>query len=467
MLEVIKIKTYQDYIAVAENEKEKRDFMVAAINEHCGSPAYRKAVIANEYYAKKNTTISKYQKFLYTMSGKAVADNFSANYKTKTTFFRLMIIQQVQYILTNGITFANKKTKERLGRDFDYQIQLAVKRAMIDGVSFVFANYDHIEVFGFADTPSGAGFVPLYDEETSLLRAGIRYWYSGETGREILHMTLYSEDGYESYIKSKDEIILTEPKRGYISVVKSTGDGLITEVEYSNYSSFPIVPMYANDLHESELEGLRESIDCYDYIKNGLANDIDDTAGIYWTIKNSGGFDDVDMARFLDRMRIVKAASVEDDGADIEAHTLDVPVEARKTMLDVLLKDLYRDSMILNVEELSSGNKTATEIRAAYQPQDNRSADMEYLITDTIQKILAVFGIDDEPSYKWNRIANLSEETQMVLTAANYLDDESILNHLPWLTPEEVADILKRRDADEMNRMGVINANTGLGGEDE
>lgn len=434
--------------------------MVSAINEHCGSHAYKKAVTANEYYAKKNTTISKYQKFLYTMSGRAVADNFSANYKTKTTFFRLMVIQQVQYILSNGISFSSPSTKERLGRDFDYKIQLAAKKAMIDGVSFVFANYDHVEVFGFADTPNGAGFVPLYDDETSLLRSGIRYWYSGETGHEILHMTMYSEDGYESYIKDGDEITLIEPKRGYIATTRSTGDGTISETVYSNYPTFPIVPLYANDLHESELEGLRESIDCYDYIKNGLANDIDDTAGIYWTIKNSGGFDDVDMAKFLDRMRVVKAASVNDDGAEVEAHTLEVPVEARKTMLDVLTADLYRDAMMLNVSELSAGNKTATEIRAAYQPQDNKASDMEYLITDTILKLLEVFGINDEPTYRWNRIANLTEETQMVLMAANYLDDEAILNHLPWLTPEEVADILKRRDADELNRMGVIDLGT-------
>lgn len=452
---MIDIRVYQDYAAVSGDEQRKIDFMVSVIAEHRGSPAYKRAVTANEYYAKKNTTISKYQKFLYTMSGKAVPDHFSANYKTRTMFFRAMVIQQVQYILSNGITFTNASTKERMGRDFDYKMQLAAKRAMIDGVSFVFANYDHVEVFGFADTPTAPGFAPLYDEETSLLRAGIRYWYSGESGHEILHMTMYAEDGYETYIKDGDEITVVEPKRGYIATTRSTGDGVLVETVYSNYPTFPIVPMYANDLHESELEGLRESIDCYDYIKNGLANDIDDTAGIYWTIKNSGGFDDVDMAKFLDRMRVVKAASVGDDGAEIEAHTLDVPVEARKTMLDVLTADLYRDAMMLNVSELSAGNKTATEIRAAYQPQDNKAADMEYLITDAIVKLLAVFGLDDEPTYRWNRIANLTEETEMVLLAANYLDDEAILNHLPWLTPEEVTDILRRRDAEGMRRLGM------------
>jgi len=43
----------------------------------------------------------------------------------------------------------------------------------------------------------------------------------------------------------------------------------------------------------------------------------------------------------------------------------------------------------------------------------------------------------------------------MVLAAANYLDDEAVLKHLPWLTPEEVDDILQRRDAENAERLNA------------
>jgi hypothetical protein len=43
----------------------------------------------------------------------------------------------------------------------------------------------------------------------------------------------------------------------------------------------------------------------------------------------------------------------------------------------------------------------------------------------------------------------------MVLAAANYLDDEAVLKHLPWLTPEEVDEILKRRDAEDSSRFNA------------
>lgn len=38
------------------------------------------------------------------------------------------------------------------------------------------------------------------------------------------------------------------------------------------------------------------------------------------------------------------------------------------------------------------------------------------------------------------------------MTAANYLDDEAVLNHLPWLTPEEADELLKRKAAEELDR---------------
>lgn len=428
------------------------EFIRQAINEHLGTPAYRIASDAEEYYAKRNVTISKFQKLLYTLQGRAVPDLYSANYKTKSGFFRSMVIQQTQYVLSNGVTFEREDTKDKLGKDFDYQMQKAAKKAMVDGVSFCFLNLDHVEVFSLVETAAGPGFVPLYDSKTSLLRAGIRYWHTWDGHNEVIHATLYEENGYTEYIKEKGEDMkISEQKRGYIMHNRESGLG-VDDTGYSNYPGFPIVPMYANDVKESELVGLRESIDCYDYIKNGLANDIDDTSGVYWTLKNSGGMDDMELAQFIERMKVVRAASV--DGDDVEAHTLEVPVEARAKMLEILNTDLYRDAMLVDTQSMANGGeKSATEIRLAYQRQDDKCGDFEYCISDTIIRLLKLLGIDDNPTYKWNRIANQNEETQMVLSAANYLDDEAVLKHLPWLTPEEVDEILKRKDAEALDRL--------------
>ena len=459
------MRTYQNLSEIAQSEDKRKKFVFDVIKEHKESAAYKTASVAEKYYAKKNVTIMAFQKMLYNLHGQEVPDMWSANYKLRTHFFRRFVIQQVQYVLSNGVTFQKKETKDKLGKNFDTQMQKAAKKAMVDKVSFLFWNHDHIEVFSFADTPHDPGFAPLYDADTGALRAGVRYWMPDE---KTTRATLYEEDGYTEYKKKEDEISVVAEKRAYKKTVISTKADGVSGERNENYASFPIVPLYANDLHESELEGHRESIDCYDYIKSGMANDIDDTSGFYWVLKNSGGMDDIDLAKFRERMHTVKVATMDDDTASAEAHTLDVPTAAREKMLELLEQDLYKDFQIVNVEALSASAKTATEIRAAYQPMDDKCGDFEYCLIEAIQSVLTLAGIDDEPSFKWNRIANQTEETNMIMTAAPVLGEELTLKKLPFLTPEEVEDRIRDMGNEAMNRYDPQEPPQGAnGGDDE
>lgn len=89
---------------------------------------------------------------------------------------------------------------------------------------------------------------------------------------------------------------------------------------------------------------------------------------------------------------------------------------------------------------------------AAYQPMDNKVDQFEYCVIEFLQALFKIVGIDDEPSFMRSKITNQLEQTQMVLLAASYLDDETILSKLPWLTQEEIANILKRKSAEELER---------------
>lgn len=356
--------------------------------------------------------------------------------------------QEVGYICANGVSMDEK---EKLGADFDIKLQAAAKLALSQGVSYGYWNLDHLEVFSFADTPGNPGFVPLLDEKTSELMAGIRYWFR-ETGQKtVFRATLYELDGVSEWsAEGSDDAHLIANKRAYIHKELRNALGVV-DVCDENYTRLPIAVLYGNDTHESELVGLRGSIDCYDFIKSGFANQIDDTSGIYWILHNTGAMDDKDLAQFIQRMKSVKANVVDSaDGTAAEAHTLDVPVEARKTMLDILRRDLYEDAQMLDVTALAGAEKTATEISAAYQPQDNKCADFEYFLIDFIRQICAVAGIGNpQPEFTWNKVINRTEETNMVLSAAAFLDEETVLKHLPFLLPEEVPEILKRKaDAD-------------------
>lgn len=440
------MKTYQDFLEVAEkSDRDRMEFVLAAINDHKNSDLYQQAKIAREYDEHRNVTIITVQKLLYTLSGKAIPDNYSANYKLRSAFFPIFMRQETQYLLSNGVILKNAENKKRLGKKFDNQIQELARSALVGGVAYGFWNLDHLEVF------TALEFVPLLDEENGSLRAGIRFWQVATN--KPLRATLYEPDGFTQFIRrSGKEMEILAPKRGYISVEASSEvDG--TEIlEYQNYPGFPIIPMYGNRARQSELVGQREAIDCYDLIKSGFADTVDDASIIYWTISNAGGMDEIDMARFKETMRRIGVGLVDDDGAKAEAHTLTIPVEAREALLSRLSDDLYRDFQMLDTTKIQGGQKTATEITAAYQQMDNKVDEFEYCVGDFLYQLFALIGIDDEPTFTRSKIVNQLEQTQMVLLAASYLDDETILSKLPWLTQEEIANILKRKSAEELER---------------
>ena len=437
---MIIIKTYQDLLNVPDRDKDRMNFVKTVMNEHKSSKLFKQAVLADEYDRKQNRTIVNYQKLLYTVSGKAIPDNWSANYKLCSGFFNRFTTQQVQFLLGNGVTWGVDGTAEKLGKDFDKKLQTIARASLRAGVAFGFFNKDHIEAFTIRE------FVPLYDEENGALRSGVRWWQIDNN--KPLRATLYEEDGYTEYIWEHGKGEVLQDKRKYILNIRGTeAEG--TEIyDGQNYPAFPIVPMFANELKQSELIGIQEQIDAYDLIKSGFCNTIDEASFIYWTINNAGGMDDVDLAQFVERLKTVHAATVEDTGATANANTIEAPHEGREALLDRLRKDLYDDYMALNIDDIKGGADTATHIKAAYEPMNSKADQFEFCVEDFIYGILTVAGIDDAPTFTRSYMVNTQEEIATLMQAANYLSDDYVTQKVLTILgdADKTEEVLKEMD---------------------
>lgn len=450
--------TYEDLLTARNtSEAEVMELMRRAVAAHCGSELYRTAADAVLYDKKRNATIERYQKLLYTISGRAVPDNYSANHKTKSLFFPYFVTQEVGYLLGNGVMFRREETKPKLGKTFDREIMNAAHDALVQGASFVFWNLDHIVPF----TP--LEFVPLYSEENGGLSAGIRWWCVDAS--KPVRYTLYETDGYTEYRKQADrDMEILVPKRAYKLRSRTTAAEGTEILGGENYPGFPIVPLYADRYRQSRLVGLRESIDCYDLIKSGFANDVDEASLLYWTLTNAEGMENIDFVRFRENLRTLHMARVDED-VKLESHAVDPPYEAREASLKILAEDLYRDAQALDVRRVQGTNITATQIRFSYEPLDKKTDEFEAQVTACIAGILTLAGIEDEPTYSRSRITNQYEETQMVMLAAAKLDDETLIRKLPFLTPDEQDMVLERTDAVDFARFGGRAGSNTAGGQ--
>lgn len=445
--------TFQDF----EKAQNKPDFIWSAIERHKQSEMYKTAIEADLYDRQKNTTINNYVQTIFTLSGAKVENYTASNAKIASNFFHRLNTQRCQYSLGKGVSFIDVSetgedtTKEALGIHFDHDIQDAAYKSLIHGVTFCFWNLDRLYCFPITE------FVPFWDEIDGTLKAGARFWQLSPN--HPMQVVLYEIDGYTkltSETSNAASLQISQEKRGYIEKVKNVpADETDEIIGVENYSSFPIVPLWGSKLHQSTLIGLQDSIDSYDLIRSGFANDLSDVAQVYWIIENAGGMTENELAKFRDRMllnHIVQADTTA--GSAVKPYTIDIPFEARQAYLKEIRNEIYESFGALDVHTVAAG-ATNDHIDAAYQPMDEEADDFEWQLAECIRQILALQGIEDSPVFSRNRISNQMEQVEMVVAESSWLDTETILRKLPNISPDEVQAIIERMTDDDFERISA------------
>ena len=435
--------TYQDFVKDSANDLYSA--ISTVINNHITSSVYKTAIDSDRYDAQQNTTIMEFTKKLYHVND-APDVNATTN-RLCSNFFRRLNTQRVTYSMGNGMQFTEKSTKKKLGIDFDTKMQSAGYFGCIHGVTFIFWNYDHIHNFKVTE------FAPLWDEETGRLVAGVRFWQIDKDKPSTA--VLYELDGYTVFEGTAgfSDFHIKEEKRAYKqTIAKAPADDCPEVISEENYNGFPIIPLYGSRLHQSTLVGMKAQIDAYDLVRSGFADDLAECSEIYWIVGNAGGMLDSDLTKFRNRLKLEHIASIPDvDDITVTPYTQEIPYQSRKAFLDDIRAGIYEDFGALDVHTISAG-ATNDHIEAGYQPMDENADDFELQIIEAVQSLLKLIGINDTPIFKRNRISNEKETTEMILTSANYLDDETVLQLLPFVTPDMVESIMEKKEDEVMKR---------------
>ena len=449
------MKTYQDLLAVGENDRLRMDFIKECISKFENSPEFRFAQDAQLYYRGENPTIARAQKLVWDMLGRAHIDTVSPNHKIFSKYFFSAVTEGTQYLLGNGVSFDNDSTKEKLGNDFDTKMQQLADDAQVNGVAWCFWNKDHIEIFPYLQ------FIPLQDETTSAVMSGIRFWKLDKD--KPLRAVLYEMDGFTEYVQNVGEDMqIAKPKRPYKLNVARFPDESLTEITGGeNYPSFPIIPLYYIN-QDSLLFGNRNALDAYDLMLSKMVNNVDEGNLIYWVLRNCNGMDAADDEAFIANLlksHVVHADSPNGEGADAEPHTIEAPVDGTETGIQRIKKLLDDNFMVCDTESIRAGNVTATQIKAAYQKLDAKTAKFEYQVIDFIQRLFVVAGIasDEKFSFKYDRATNRTEEITNIAQAAQFIDTETatrlVLEALGKV--DIVEEVLQRMEEEGRSRFNI------------
>ena len=451
--------TYQDWLAASDTDRIA--MLEKIVRDYKASEDFKSGLTANEYFRTDNTEVRN--KMLMQPRAVEYKDNNGrtrkksqpvkiAGNRVRSGFFPRFVIQQNQFLLSNGVTLDNSDLKKRLGLGFDKQLERCGEKALLHGVCWGFWNYDHLEIIeAVKDGLSGA--VALLDEETSEPMVLVQFWQINNN--RPLYLRVFSPDGVVKYRMGKEELEeIPDTRRPYVVRTQSDAYGPV-EITGENYGGrLPVVPLWASEERRSELTlAIKSKIDLYDRIFSDFGDNLDRANDVYWVLNNFGGTID-DVAEMLEQINRVKAVANLTDGtgtsSTAELKTVDVPYAARQTALDILQKQLYSDFMALDMDALTGGSLTNVAIETATANLNLKADRYEWQVFRFVQGILALIGVETEQiKFKRQTIANRSEIVQDIAVMRQDIDLETALKLNPYIEDQsEIDSIMKNKDAE-------------------
>ena len=363
--------------------------------------ASKKKQLAREgdRYFNGDHDIKKYRIFFINAEGVLREDLTKSNIRICHPFYTELVDQEVQYLLSGEEGFVRSDDPELQNKldeyfndneDFMAELYEIVSGAVAKGFenAYAFKNKDGITCFMCADslgvvevrardTDDGCDYVIYHyvdriDKDTKKITR-IQVWDSKQ-------VTYYVQDG-EGKIKLDDSQKINP--RPHSTYTKEGDDSIY----YEDYGFIPFFRLDNNKKQQSGLKPVKDLIDDYDLMACGLSNNIQDTNESLYVVK---GFEGDNLDELMVNIKAKKHIGVGEDG-DVEIKTVDIPVEARQTKLELDEKNIYRFGQGLNTAGLKDTAATTNiAIKSAYSLLDLKCNKMEIRLKQFMRKLLKV-----------------------------------------------------------------------------
>ncbi len=391
-------------------------------------------------YFEGDHDIRGYRIFFINGEGELQEDRTKSNIKISHPFFRLLVDQQTQYMLSGRGGFVRSDIPELQteldayfndNESFRAELNGLISGTVAKGWEYMYAYKDENDRTAFQVADS-IGVVEVREKETDDGCAYVIRWFIDRFDKDNKAIKriqvwdrkqawFYCQEGNGGIVP--DDSISPNP-RPHILYQKD-GD------ESTYYDDYGMIPFFRLDNGKKRFSGLKTIktlIDDYDLMNAGLSNNIQDTNEAIYVVK---GFQGDNLDELMLNIKAKKHIGVDEDGG-IDIKTVDIPVEARKTKMEVDEKNIFRFGQGVNTEALKDTSATVSiAIKSAYANLDLKCDGLLPFLLQFMRKLLKLvlkeindaIGTDYEQKdvyFDFSReiITNAQENAQIDLTKA-------------------------------------------------
>lgn len=399
-----------------------------------------------DYYYNRNDILDRRQ--YYYKNGNKVEDETKANNKIPHGWMKLLVDQKVAYLVGRPpILQAEEDQKEYedrlnllLSEEWHDNLTELATNSSNKGTEWLHTYINQEGYFKFLIIPAEE-IIPIYD--TSLqenLEAILRYYLIDVNGKDRIRVEWWTRDTVTYYIQNEEgDFILDDTEE-----INPAPHYYYNDEGYG-WSKVPFIEFPNNEKRVSDLNWIKPSVDSYDKNVSDLDNNLDEVQEIITVLK---GYESTDLSEFKENLRYYKAIKVSgEDGSRVDKLELQIPIQARKEMLDRLEENIFLFGQGVNMKTDRFGSSpSGVSLKFLYSALDLKASIMERKFRKSIKRLLwfatEYINILDKKDYnstdiqvtfRRTMITNDKEDVEIARDSKGTISDETIIANHPWV----------------------------------
>jgi SPP1 family phage portal protein len=365
-----------------------------------------------------------------------------------TNYFKVLVNQKIDYILAKEVAIETDMPEEFNIQDI---LETALLNSSLDCVSWL---HLYINDDGLLDwiLISDVEILPIYDRYNKYIVQIVRYYKDNKD----IKAEIWAKDGV-SFVTIRDsQLVDVVSKTHYL--VESVYNGTPEDIQYFNFGFVPFMPLFNNKGKESDMQDLKPLLTMYNSISSGFIDNINQFQEALMKLKGYGG---TDLEAFKEQLKKYKVIPI-DEGGDFEYVKVEIPVEARSVILEILKQNIFLIGRGVNPDQIGDGNITNIVIKNRYAGLDMKCNDAEKQMKLFYRQLINAINtyyranIDyDDITFNRIQVFNETEQIDNVVKSSGLISERTLLANHPWVS--NVDGELKLMEEDKANTATMLN----------
>ncbi|MCI9369627.1 MAG: phage portal protein [Lachnospiraceae bacterium] len=383
----------------------------------------------------------------------------NADNRIPRNFHGLIVNQKAAYAFTApplfdvGNVSGNKKITAALGDEYTKNCMELCINAANTGVAWIHY-WESESGFEWAVVDSRQ-IIPVFDKSLKQKLFGLLRIYldiDDDTGDRYIIYEYWTDTECQAFHRRESDSIDTG--LSFYSMFTDPESGELISSYKHNYGQVPFILFWNNNMHTDDLKNIKPLIDVYDKVFSGFINDLDDVQELIFVLSGYGGTDLNGFLQDLKKYKAIKLDKDEDGKSGVSTLNIEIPVEARNSVLEATRKAIFEQGQGFDPQPESFGNQSGEALKFMYSLLEMKTGLMETefklgfsMLVRAICKHLRISC--DTIIQTWTRtsIKNDLEQAQICRDSVGIISRKTILKNHPFVEDAEAE--LKQLEKEE------------------